>query len=64
MGTGGKRRGLPELTWGQAGEVGMSRKVSDSSHSELLLTAMQEFTKRNLVTEINTVSSLADVSNV
>lgn len=26
--------------------------------------AMQEFTKRNLVTEINTVSSLADVSNV
>lgn len=26
--------------------------------------AMQEFNKRNLVTEINTVSSLADVSNV
>lgn len=25
---------------------------------------MQEFTKRNLVTEINTVSSLADVSNM
>lgn len=49
MGTGGKRRGLPELTWGQAGEVGMSRKVSDSSHSELLLTSVDTRLCRNLL---------------